>query len=819
MNNYKLIKYRHKLEKCNDFSKMIKYANKLSYYQNNMKGGYQRFPKIDDDIDLSILQKCTNIGFLVKSKLRFYVMTPPNNTTPYTYFIVNNVVKNTMVDYDTYINNELNKYVKDNKYIDITNYMKISNNTNYDCVYIVDINDTNDLKMPVTELQTGENIYSISKTPQLAKSITKVDADKTKKNVLIIGAGPVGLFTGIQFLLKSRYNVTIVEKYPAYTRPQIFMLQNNSYYETLSMLPEDILHDVYNQGCVITAPAFDVEPKCYSDITYDADNINKITRIVDGVNNIPEHLKAQTIKKITDNLPPRFVGIIISKFEEILNNYFKKIGGKMYRPSNNDRYDVEIGTDNITVKNKTTIVQTFNFDNYPVIIGADSGRSIIKEKLLNKPEENNTSFIRRVDQEGTNVSKKYKIQKNTNLFFNTNEKLPLFTDNYVLYNNMFASLNIDDYYGAYSVSHGLIGTIDLNKTKGLLKQFATIHEHKILHDKLDDTKINNLINSMFSEFNNTTFPYYLNNEAYNTIFNHNNEVNIMADNLTIKQNKESQNRYRFFAAPDNTCYFGINLSNEEYDHLAAEFISELSSGSEDSDIRINKLNKDIFVKDIAIKIPILSMLSFYGMLDDKFEYIKKNVETLAKAIEISAFPISLYKSTKLLDKIKKNYVGIVGDATIGVHYFSGTGVNVGILNAEKMCTSIDDMLFKYENDNDKIRSSIEKYNEKTNEILVTVLTASITVTPNWKEIKEKIKEIKIETFDKLAINYIDVDVDLQTKTRIEKHKEFLNKLCLEIKKEKSKTITVREIMANDIDKMCVKEFLYPKLTKEYIISK
>lgn len=92
------------------------------------------------------------------------------------------------------------------------------------------------------------------------------------KNVLITGAGPVGLLTTIA-LLKQKHvkdlnvsNIYLVER-SKYWRPQIFFIQNSYSYDTIDFI-RDIDMETYKSlekiGCFVGSPASIDRPYCYS---------------------------------------------------------------------------------------------------------------------------------------------------------------------------------------------------------------------------------------------------------------------------------------------------------------------------------------------------------------------------------------------------------------------------------------------------------------------------------------------------------------------------------------------------------------------------
>ena len=83
------------------------------------------------------------------------------------------------------------------------------------------------------------------------------------KNVIIIGTGPVGLYTAILYK-KEKYNVLVIEQFNDFDREWIFFIQNSPAYNNIQNIPLDIRKMLDESGCFV-GPAPSVKlGRCYN---------------------------------------------------------------------------------------------------------------------------------------------------------------------------------------------------------------------------------------------------------------------------------------------------------------------------------------------------------------------------------------------------------------------------------------------------------------------------------------------------------------------------------------------------------------------------
>lgn len=89
------------------------------------------------------------------------------------------------------------------------------------------------------------------------------------KNILVVGAGPVGLLFAIMMhenpLLRDLYTVTLLEKRSQYTRDVILLLNADTYNLLPSAVKNEIWGSQQKKGCYVLPPSKDELARCYLD--------------------------------------------------------------------------------------------------------------------------------------------------------------------------------------------------------------------------------------------------------------------------------------------------------------------------------------------------------------------------------------------------------------------------------------------------------------------------------------------------------------------------------------------------------------------------
>lgn len=202
----------------------------------------------------------------------------------------------------------------------------------------------------------------------------------------------------------------------------------------------------------------------------------------------------------------------------------------------------------------------------------------------------------------------------------------------------------------------------------------------------------------------------------------------------------SQDRYRFFRSPDTNYYGTVQLSPKE----TKEISTLPTTGT------IDMIESDSILRSFG------SLLKFYNISPDELPH-----HTDQKSeVNYTLVPVSLYNAEDYvgfkalpgnLSGHKKIFI-ILGDAVLGVHFFSGTGVNSGINMAhvvtEEIITFLNETNASMEDMNDMfdvIRDEFDHYIDKA-------LEKSINVVIPFRKVG-KCKNKTIKELRKMAKKY------------------------------------------------------------------
>ena len=477
----------------------------------------------------------------------------------------------------------------------------------------------------MSQLYDGEFGCNNSNTPS-----------EMKKHV-ILGGGPMGLMCGIKLLLHSDNNnyVTIIENRSKYTREQIILLQNG--------LPNGIPVD-----------------KQYKSIDF-LKNLNITKLNITNTENVFDYLKN---KGCFNNPPPRtktgkcynesekpnenFFSIKLNVLEKELKKIFLMLGGGFINPTENEEL-------------------TYN---------------IIEQRDHSRTGKPNTIDI--------NIKNKLDTSKfmEMNIRYNTHD-------------NLFVCIG-----GPLGKNTSIFKTLAPN---------GTIDIYKFDKSKKHNNKIHNNINSF--KFNIQTYQFeryglilYIDENKFDTIKHSD-------DNL-----QPAQHEYRIFRNKDinEKSYIGIQLNSLEYQsifgiHLKDIIKAELSHETykQNYDTVKKNIDKKKYIDDLStatinsliysneiLKLTntLISIQSIKFHFKDLIEKKLTNLDSSLKQtildniddnIEFSIFPIIMYNfkadntNSDTYCHNKENSTYFIGDSFFGVHFFSGTGINIGIKNLNK----------------------------------------------------------------------------------------------------------------------------------------
>lgn len=164
----------------------------------------------------------------------------------------------------------------------------------------------------------------------------------------------------------------------------------------------------------------------------------------------------------------------------------------------------------------------------------------------------------------------------------------------------------------------------------------------------------------------------------------------------IEDNKyelKNQNSIRFFIPYGNPnytiekdgktyikAYLGIQVRTDNIErYLRLEEINEIIYKSLFKIRDREKITKVLkIIKDIAnVATPINEVFRKNDIKNEDYNFLDNILKT---CYHISIFPIQLYSAKKYLieENELETKIAFIGDASFGVHYFSGTGVNIGM---------------------------------------------------------------------------------------------------------------------------------------------
>lgn len=531
-------------------------------------------------------------------------------------------------------------------------------NNRSQCLQLKDIKNKNYELELNQDLQVNKEEYDFYRCRKNDKPLDIEIIQKTY-NIIIIGAGPVGLITGI--IAKNNFDqkVLIIELRESYSREEIFMLRNDTNFETITLLKDiGVLTKIISErhGCYIDDP-FNTVGKC---------------------NIINEETKLQ--KNLLENLEELRISIRIKNLQFILEEKFIEMGGELIRAIDNkkeNQIDFNLIGKTITI-DKNFFLLTNNsininkkgskFNYTQQLFCADGTNSNTRDKFnpngfkltFFTPQVTRTSLGANFNEETIMINKENK----TNMFWRYISSVGII---------LHLDLSQDDIEKSKT-------NIIRNQSRYRLFTTSNYNKNKLSYGAIQITKdefsyilasIHNLVSKNYPAFRNedsgifewNKWPYHFINKMLTSDFK--------LSNFSLDQVIDGKypGSYR------------INYSEFFKEETIKKILfplyeKRLKEVYKDKDIinEIKKLMRKIFEKFTDL---IKNFFKFYNIKFDE-----------NKIIQLKMFPITLYTMEKFWD----SYKGIVwtGDASLGVNFLSGSGVNIGIKNGNDHLKNLTD---------------------------------------------------------------------------------------------------------------------------------
>jgi hypothetical protein len=559
-----------------------------------------------------------------------------------------------------------------------------------------------------------------------------------RDRVVIIGGGPVGIYTGIN-LLKRGFTVTLFEIRSTYSREQILLLQDNSTYQSLADLDEDVIKSLEKVGCYQGFPYVTKEGNCYLNITKESNT--------------------------------KYLGLRINDLQAILEKKYTSIGGILYKP--------DTGKARLEIDNNGTVTLYNQIDYFNLVIQQlklDSNYPDFKnkydmnpykyrfdstlQKMINYVLKNNIVTINPVNKQlvltelnnqitnwnqtkksitnimGGDITKKNVIDSVINdiidiviNFYNTSLNWSFFNEKIgeVQYDKYEILLGCD---GSNSLirsdiikskcsfvnpleNNGHLELVREQDCKEDVNQYTVGYALLVFIDKKawQEMKGSTYDTSISERMQKSLDLSQLNNSKLSRI-----DLDKEIAKIVDKGNESSlQHKYRFFFSKNKDWYLAVILTPEEYKHIT----NKTQIDKQNNLVVANRvpswvLQDDLVtVSDIKIKPIIDDMLNYFN-LDPKLNEVGK------ERLKAYTFPVRLYRSdTVIMKKFGKSII-LVGDSAIGVHFFGGTGVNTGI----KMSRKLVDLLsfgLSYIQIEERYNEFIDQLSTDVNEVSKSVI--------------------------------------------------------------------------------------------------
>uniref|UniRef100_A0A6C0IW85 FAD/NAD(P)-binding domain-containing protein n=1 Tax=viral metagenome TaxID=1070528 RepID=A0A6C0IW85_9ZZZZ len=555
----------------------------------------------------------------------------------------------------------------------------------------------------------------------------------SNKNVIIIGGGPVGLYTAILYK-KDDYNVLVVEQSADFDREWIFFLQNSPAYSNIQSMPKEVRKFLDKSGCFVGAAPSHRIGKCFKQLNPSLENIGDDLSDSDflcdeqyGYTYTGEDGNEEKTLPVPVSVSIQHKNLVNGLLDIFLNNG----NGKTHFINNTE---LKIDTLNLELNyinsNHKVIRNTIESRHYDILIGSAGYKDPVKTQIIMprtievfndlekphrieeriKPEgskehynkESGCGFIIYLGKKNYTKWKKYLSKKSIKKIRDKHKPL-----------NIIKQLPSawGDWTDGLSLSCGVKNSFVSDKCKMKMDSTRTRWTDDIFHsdgflrytnyayEKGGTGDVNQFIDSEGGE---TTFPQH----KYRFFIprGENLDKNRDGGNYEDSLNYETPTYY-ISSIIDPNLY---KIHADELGFKEWKYISDLLGPNRQS------------WSQNYLYITIISMLCFYNIIEihDKemnaltLNNIMKEVNEILDMSEFVMFKVHLrYSETTTKFSNNKLYYN-VGDSALGGHYFTGTVLNAGIKMAENSVKTSNDII-KHIGDRDYIQESV-RYNNFTN---------------------------------------------------------------------------------------------------------
>ena len=569
------------------------------------------------------------------------------------------------------------------------------------------------------------------------------------KNVIIIGGGPVGLYTAILYK-NDGYNVLVVEQSSDFDREWIFFLQNSPAYSNIQTLPLEVRELLDESGCFVGAAPSVRMGKCFTKLNPQLKNIGDDLSdnefLCDeeyGYNyTMEDGNKGRTFPV------PVSVSIQHKNLVNGLLDIFLKNGNGKTHFINNTKLNINLRNQDIELnyinsdsgpRGAATSTNTIESEHYKILIGSAGARDPVKTEII-KPND---------IQVFNDLSKPYRIEERIKPEGNKDHYDKESGCGFIIFLGKKDAKKWKKYLETKSIQKIQREDKTLNPTKVLdeawndwkhgmplscgVKNTFVSDKCQMNVPKVEQKWIDDIFHSdSFLRYANYPIPlggtadvnYYFDSDWQGeTSFPQHKYRFFIPRTSNLDKNRDANDRHENssnYEAP--TYYISSIVDPKVFEQCTKEGGLPLKGGTKSwkniSDL-LGTTDKSEWSQKY-LYITIISMLCFYNIIEiqdlvDNPGTLNNIMDEVNKILDMSEFTmfkvhLRYSETTTKFDKNKLYYN--VGDSALGGHYFTGTVLNAGIKMAENSVKTSNDII-KNIKDKAKIKESV-RFNNFTN---------------------------------------------------------------------------------------------------------